>query len=91
MKGSPAFAKSKYICKMDGTTSEFAGKCSKCGMELEKVNRPKYGSKMKESPSSSESKYICKMDGSTSDKPGKCSKCGMKLTKVANDKEENKP
>lgn len=41
MKGSPAFAKSKYICKMDGTTSEFAGKCSKCGMKLTKVANDK--------------------------------------------------
>jgi hypothetical protein len=24
----------KYVCSMDGTTSDKPGKCSKCGMEM---------------------------------------------------------
>ena len=36
VKGSQAstVVETKYVCKMDGTTSDKAGKCSKCGMEM---------------------------------------------------------
>lgn len=43
VKGSQtsALVKSKYICTMDGTTSDKAGKCSKCGMEMTKAKDKK--------------------------------------------------
>lgn len=36
IKGSQTSSEvtTKYVCKMDGTTSNKAGKCSKCGMEM---------------------------------------------------------
>jgi hypothetical protein len=33
-KGKKTAVVSKYICKMDGTTSDKSGKCSKCGMQM---------------------------------------------------------
>lgn len=27
----------KYVCKMDGQTSDIAGKCTKCGMKMTKM------------------------------------------------------
>ena len=43
MKGGPAssVAASKYVCKMDGSTSDKSGKCPKCGMKLTKVGNDK--------------------------------------------------
>jgi len=36
VKGSQSSSKvvTKYVCSMDGTTSDKPGKCSKCGMEM---------------------------------------------------------
>jgi len=55
-------------------TSNKAGKCSKCGMDLTKSTKEKM--KME-----TMKMYSCPMHTDvTSDKPGKCSKCGMALT-----------
>jgi hypothetical protein len=56
----------KYSCPMHADiTSDKAGKCSKCGMDLK---------------ASAVKTYSCPMHADiTSDKPGKCSKCGMDL------------
>ncbi len=68
--------KMKYSCPMHSdVTSDKAGKCSKCGMDLvlSKHAQMKMGTmKM----------YSCPMHPEvTSNKPGKCTKCGMDLTK----------
>ena len=77
----------KYVCSMDGTTSDKTGKCSKCGMKLVKTTERKYDQAVKGSQARSHvvTKYVCSMDGTTSDKPGKCSKCGMEMNKVVDD------
>lgn len=31
---TPAVAKNKYVCTMDGSTSDKPGKCPKCGMKM---------------------------------------------------------
>ena len=43
VKGSQASTviEAKYICKMDGTTSDKPGKCSKCGMKMTKQDAQK--------------------------------------------------
>jgi predicted RNA-binding Zn-ribbon protein involved in translation (DUF1610 family) len=60
-----------YSCPMHPeVTSDKQGKCSKCGMNLKKI----------ETASKS---YVCPMHPDvTSDNPGKCSKCGMNLKKI---------
>ena len=64
----------KYICKMDGTTSDKACKCPKCGMEMVKNKAPKAA-------------YACPMHPKVTGKEGdKCSKCGMDLEKVGGEK-----
>ncbi len=71
-KGSQSSSKlvTKYVCSMDGTTSDEEGKCSKCGMEMTKRELQK-------------ATYTCPMHpGEMSMKEGKCSKCGMKLVKT---------
>jgi hypothetical protein len=80
----------KYVCTMDGMTSNEPGKCSKCGMEMVKVIEKKRNFTVKGSQSNTEivTKYVCKMDGQTSDKSGKCPKCGM-VMKETNVKQEN--
>ncbi len=61
----------KYVCAMHkDITSNKPGKCSKCGMDLKKVD-------------AAAKAYSCPMHKDvTSDKPGKCPKCGMDLTKT---------
>jgi len=63
----------KYSCPMHADiTSDKAGKCSKCGMDLKASTAKADHSSMK--------MYSCPMHADiTSDKPGKCSKCGMDL------------
>ncbi|MCX6206340.1 MAG: hypothetical protein NTZ19_08840 [Bacteroidetes bacterium] len=63
----------KYSCPMHAEiTSDKAGKCSKCGMDLKASSTKKDQSTMK--------MYSCPMHADvTSDKPGKCTKCGMDL------------
>nr|WP_314897634.1 heavy metal-binding domain-containing protein [uncultured Flavobacterium sp.] len=75
-KGKKTEVVSKYVCKMDGTTSDKPGKCSKCGMKMtpEKVQK---------------SVYSCPMHPKEmSDKSGKCPKCGMEMTPKESDKKE---
>jgi hypothetical protein len=65
-----AVVQTKYACPMHPeVTSDKPGKCSKCGMSLQKTEKQ------------GEAKlYVCPMHPEvTSDKPGKCSKCGMNL------------
>ena len=58
-----------YICPMHSdVTSDKAGKCSKCGMNLVAKK------------AEAKTTFICPMHSDiTSDKAGKCSKCGMNL------------
>ncbi|MBX9806367.1 MAG: hypothetical protein K2X95_01065 [Flavobacteriaceae bacterium] len=59
---------------MDGSTSDKACKCPKCGMEMTKKEAPKAA-------------YACPMHPTITGKKGdKCSKCGMNLAKVEEDK-----
>jgi uncharacterized protein with PIN domain len=76
VKGSQAstVVEAKYVCKMDGSTSDKPGKCPKCGMEMTKKEAPKAA-------------YACPMHPTVTGKKGdKCSKCGMDLAKVEEDK-----
>ncbi len=69
--------KDEYFCPMCAdVVSDKPGKCTKCGMDLEK----RTVTKVKEETSQNTS-YVCPMHPDvTSDKPGTCSKCGMNLT-----------
>lgn len=59
----------KYVCKMDGTTSEMAGKCPKCGMKMTEQEFQKAA-------------YTCPMHSKVAGKQGdKCPKCGMEMEK----------
>jgi len=59
-----------YVCPMGCETSDKPGKCSKCGMTLEKKTITEAAV------------YTCSMHPEVvSDKPGKCPKCGMNLVK----------
>jgi Heavy metal binding domain len=60
----------KYSCPMHPeVTSDKPGKCSKCGMDMKKMEEHKMAKA-----------YCCAMHPEvTSDKPGKCSKCGTDL------------
>jgi len=82
-KGSQPTSKmvTKYVCAMDGTTSEKPGPCSKCGSEMVKVTEKVDLHPLKGSQPQSKivTKYVCPMDGSTSDIAGKCPKCGMAM------------
>jgi len=69
VKGSQAstVVEVKYVCKMDGSTSDKACKCPKCGMEMSKNEAPK-------------AVYTCPMHPKvTGEKGDNCSKCGMGL------------
>ena len=60
----------KYVCAMDGETSDKLCNCTKCGMEMTKQESPK-------------TSYACPMHpNEMSTKEGECSKCGMKLVKT---------
>jgi hypothetical protein len=88
-KGSQPMSKTvtKYVCSMDGTTSDKPGDCSKCGMAMVKVTKKIDLHPLKGSQPQTKivTKYVCPMDGSTSDIEGKCPKCGMEMSP----KEEN--
>lgn len=64
-----------YACSMHPeVTGKKGDKCSKCGMELEKVTV---------ATSTKKVKYACPMDTEITGKKGdKCSKCGMDLEEV---------
>ena len=82
-KGSQPKSKivTKYVCSMDGTTSDKAGKCSKCGMMMTKTTEKMdtHATKGSQPRTKTITKYVCSMDGTTSNEPGKCPKCGMKM------------
>ncbi|MBP6387413.1 MAG: hypothetical protein KA327_12420, partial [Pseudarcicella sp.] len=60
----------KYICKMDGSTSDKSGKCPKCKMAMTKNEAQK-------------ATYVCPMHPKEmSKKESECSKCGMKMVKT---------
>jgi hypothetical protein len=69
-----------YICPMHpDITSKKPGKCSKCGMNLEKkmISKAEMKSEIKAEM------YTCPMHlEEKSNKPGKCAKCGMNLEKI---------
>lgn len=72
VKGSQASSeiKTKYVCAMDGTTSDKPCNCPKCGMEMTKQETQK-------------TTYSCPMHpNEMSMMEGECSKCGMKLVKT---------
>ncbi|MBF2709064.1 heavy metal-binding domain-containing protein [Flavobacterium soyangense] len=72
VKGSQAstVVEAKYICKMDGSTSDKPGKCTKCGKEMSKNEAYKMA-------------YACPMHpDQMSMKEGKCGKCGIKMVKI---------
>ena len=72
--------KSIYTCPMHPeVTSRKAGKCSKCSMNLVKIQ----SNKVQEQPKAKKTLYACPMHPNVqSDKPENCSECGMKLEKV---------
>jgi nitrite reductase/ring-hydroxylating ferredoxin subunit len=72
VKGSQASSEivTKYVCTMDGTTSDKPGNCPKCGMEMTKEEAKK-------------ATYACPMHpDEISLTEGSCSKCGMKMVKT---------
>ncbi|WP_370628718.1 heavy metal-binding domain-containing protein [Flavobacterium sp. SOK18b] len=74
----------KYVCPMDGSTSDTEGKCSKCGTGMVKITEKidTHATKGSQPKTKIVTKYVCPMDGSTSDKPGECPKCGMEMAKT---------
>ncbi|WP_348813887.1 heavy metal-binding domain-containing protein [Flavobacterium maritimum] len=76
VKGSQAGVETvtKYVCKMDSTTSDKPGKCPKCGMDMTKTEVQ-------------ETTYTCPMHpNEVSSDPGKCAKCGMEMVKTTEKK-----
>jgi hypothetical protein len=72
VKGSQASSEvvTKYVCTMDGATSDEPGKCPKCGMDMVKKEVQK-------------ATYTCPMHpDEVSLEQGKCSKCGMEMVKI---------
>ncbi|WP_395050325.1 heavy metal-binding domain-containing protein [Flavobacterium sp.] len=72
IKGSQTKHKvvTKYVCAMDGATSDKPCNCPKCGKEMTKQEAQKMT-------------YACPMHpNEMSMKEGECSKCGMKLVKT---------
>lgn len=86
LKGSQPMTKTvtKYVCPMDGTTSEKPGKCSKCAMAMVKTTEKvdTHALKGSQPMSKTVTKYVCSTDGTVSDKAGQCSKCGKDLVKI---------
>ena len=79
VKGSQAstVVVAKYVCTMDGATSDKPGKCPKCGMDMSKNETPK-------------ADYACPMHPKvTGNKGDNCSKCGMDLVEIATKKTEH--
>lgn len=69
-------AKEVWGCPMDpGVRSDKAGKCPKCGMDLEKMKK----ASPKPAAGAVKKVYACSMCHVTSDKPGKCPHCGMDM------------
>lgn len=69
-------AKEVWGCPMDPEVrSDKAGKCPKCGMDLEKMKK----ASPKPAAGTSKKVYACAMCHITSDKPGKCPECGMDM------------
>ncbi len=83
-----------YSCSMHPDVKmDKPGKCSKCGMDLEKKTMKMTGAKSDNKDVMKE--YACTMHPEVmSDMPGKCSKCGMdmekKSMKMTGTKSENK-
>lgn len=78
IKGSQASSEigTKYVCAMDGTTSDKPCNCPKCGMEMTKQETQK-------------TTYTCPMHpNEMSMAEGECSKCGMKMVKTAPSKHD---
>lgn len=86
LKGSQTMTKTvtKYVCPMDGTSSDKPGKCSKCAMKMVKTTEKVDTHALKGSQPMSKTitKYVCSTDGTVSDKAGQCSKCGKDLVKI---------
>lgn len=75
-KGKKTEVVTKYVCKMDGQTSNTPGECSKCGRKMIPQEIQKAA-------------YSCPMHPKEmSDKPGKCPKCGMNMILKESDKKE---
>lgn len=93
LKGSQPMSKTvtKYVCPMDGSTSDKPGDCSKCAMKMVKTTETidTHALKGSQLKTKTVTKYVCLMDGTTSETEGKCSKCGMQMTEKKSDK--NKP
>ncbi|TGD59250.1 heavy metal-binding domain-containing protein [Flavobacterium humi] len=90
-KGSQPMSKTvtKYVCPMDGSTSDKPGDCSKCAMKMVKVTEKvdTHAQKGSQPMSKTVTKYVCAEDGSTSNQPGICPKCGMAMTKKEDGKQ----
>ncbi len=90
--------KEMYVCPMHPEeTSDKPGECSKCGMEMKKMDHSKMKegkkhmdhSKMKHDKMAK--MYVCPMHPEvTSDKEGECPKCGMDLAEKKAKKKEDK-
>ncbi|MGL2986382.1 heavy metal-binding domain-containing protein [Flavobacterium sp. RSSA_27] len=73
IKGSQTKRKvsAKYVCTMDGATSDKPGKCPKCGMNMQQENVKK-------------PMYACPMHpNEISAIEGGCNTCGMKMVKTS--------
>lgn len=73
----------KYVCPMDGSTSDNPGKCSKCAMKMVEITEkvPTYALKGSQPMAKTVTKFVCPIDGTISDTKGECPKCGMDMTK----------
>ena len=85
-KGSQPMTKTvtKYVCPMDGSTSDKPDECSKCAMKMVKTTEKVDTHALKGSQPKTKivTKYVCPTDGSTSKTEGKCSKCGTGMVKI---------
>lgn len=86
LKGSQPMTKSvtKYVCPMDGSTSDKPGECSKCAIKMVKTTEKVDTHPLKGSQPTSKmvTQYVCPADGSTATTEGKCSKCGTGMVKI---------
>ena len=86
-KGSQPMTKTvtKYVCPMDGSTSDKPGECSKCAMKMVKTTETVETHALKGSQPMKKivTKYVCPKDGSTSEAEGMCSKCGTGMVKIS--------
>lgn len=85
-KGSQSRNKTviKYVCPMDGSTSDKPGECAKCAMKMvktfEKIDT--HATKGSQPRNEIVAKYVCPVDGTTSTTEGRCSKCGTGMVKI---------